>query len=81
MFDLSADDDCLGGTLALTRLLARQPDRPVIAAGGIMDGAGIAAALRLGASRAVGTAFVACDESHADAGHRAASRATLRTTP
>ena len=38
-----------------------------------MDGAGIAAALRLGAGAAqLGTAFVACDESQADAGYRAA---------
>lgn len=72
VFDPDADDDCLG-TVALTRLLARELDRPVIAAGGIMDGAGIAAALRLGASAAqLGTAFVACDESQADAGYRAA---------
>jgi nitronate monooxygenase len=68
VFDPSADDDCLG-TLALTRVLAREVARPVIAAGGIMDGAGIAAALRLGASGAqLGTAFVSCDESRADAG-------------
>ncbi len=72
VFDPGADDDRLG-TFALTRLLARETDRPVIAAGGIMDGAGIAAALRLGASAAqLGTAFVACDESQADAGYRAA---------
>jgi nitronate monooxygenase len=72
VFDPDADDDCLG-TLALTRLLVREVDRPVIAAGGLMDGAGIAAALRLGASAAqLGTAFVACDESQADAGYRAA---------
>jgi nitronate monooxygenase len=72
VFDPGADDDCLG-TFALTRLLVRETDRPVIAAGGIMDGAGIAAALRLGASAAqLGTAFVACDESQADAGYRAA---------
>lgn len=38
-----------------------------------MDGAGIAAALRLGASAAqLGTAFVACPESEADAGYRQA---------
>jgi nitronate monooxygenase len=72
VFDPDADDDRLG-TMALTRLLVRALDVPVIAAGGIMDGAGIAAALRLGASAAqLGTAFVACPESLADAGYRAA---------
>jgi len=71
-FDPEAPDDRIG-TLALVRLIARAVDLPVIAAGGIMDGAGIAAALRLGASAAqLGTAFIACDESLADAGHRAA---------
>jgi nitronate monooxygenase len=59
-------------TIALTRLLARQFDIPVIAAGGIMDGAGIAAVLRLGAAAAqLGTAFVATAESAADEGYRA----------
>jgi nitronate monooxygenase len=72
MFDPDAEDDCLG-TLALTRLLVRQLEVPVIAAGGIMDGAGIAAALRLGASAAqLGTAFIACPESDADDGYRRA---------
>jgi nitronate monooxygenase len=71
VFDPDARDDQLG-TLALTRLLVRELDIPVIAAGGIMDGAGIAAALRLGASAAqLGTAFIACPESDADAGFRA----------
>jgi nitronate monooxygenase len=60
------------GTLALTRLLLRQLDIPVIAAGGIMDGAGIAAVLHLGAAAAqLGTAFVASSESAADEGYRA----------
>lgn len=72
VFDPDAQDDCLG-TLALTRMLVRQLDVPVIAAGGIMDGAGIAAALRLGAGAAqLGTAFIGCPESEADAGFRAA---------
>ncbi len=72
VFDPAAPDDRLG-TFALTRLLVSKLDIPVIAAGGIMDGAGIAAALALGAVAAqLGTAFVACPESSADAGYRAA---------
>ncbi|MFD1612093.1 NAD(P)H-dependent flavin oxidoreductase [Sphingomonas tabacisoli] len=71
-FDLQARDDQIG-TLALTRLLVRELHVPVIAAGGIMDGAGVAATLKLGAAAALlGTAFIACDESQADAGYRAA---------
>lgn len=72
LFDYAAPDDRLG-TFALTRLLVRRFNLPVIAAGGIMDGAGIAAALRLGAVAAqMGTAFVGCPESNADEGYRAA---------
>ena len=74
VFDPDAADDRLG-TMALTRLLVRALAVPVIAAGGIMDGAGVAAALRLGASAAqLGTAFVGCVESQADAGYRSALR-------
>ena len=72
MFDPDSRDDRLG-TFALTRMLAATLEIPVIAAGGIMDGAGIAAALKLGAAAAqLGTAFVACPESSADTGYRAA---------
>ena len=72
MFDPAAADDRLG-TLALTRLLVRETDVPVVAAGGIMDGAGIRAVLALGAAAAqLGTAFIACPESSADAAYRAA---------
>ena len=72
VFDPEASDDCLAA-MALTRTLARQLDVPVIAAGGIMDGAGISAALSLGAVAAqLGTAFIACTESAADTGYRAA---------
>jgi nitronate monooxygenase len=72
VFDPDAHDDRLG-TMALTRLLVRELTIPVIAAGGIMDGAGVAAALRLGALAAqLGTAFIACPESQADEGYRAA---------
>jgi nitronate monooxygenase len=74
VFDPDAHDDQLG-TLPLTRLLARELSLPVIAAGGIMDGAGIAAVLNLGAAAAqLGTAFVAAEESSADAGYRTALR-------
>jgi nitronate monooxygenase len=72
VFDPDAQDDQLG-TFALTRILARELSVPVISAGGIMDGAGIAAALRLGAAAAqLGTAFVTTAESQADDGYRAA---------
>jgi nitronate monooxygenase len=72
MFDPDAADGRLG-TVALTRLLVKKLDIPVIAAGGIMDGAGIAAVLTLGAVAAqLGTAFVVCPESSADTGYRAA---------
>ena len=59
--------------MALTRLLARETSLPVVAAGGIMDGAGIAAVLALGAAAAqLGTAFIPCPVSAADAAYRAA---------
>ncbi|HTA64544.1 MAG TPA: nitronate monooxygenase, partial [Xanthomonadaceae bacterium] len=63
--------DALIGTFALVRMLVRHSSLPVIAAGGIMDGAGIAAALQLGACAAqMGTAFVPCPESSASAAYR-----------
>lgn len=72
VFDPLAPDDALG-TVALTRLLVLKTKLPVIAAGGIMDGAGIACALGLGAVAAqLGTAFIACPESAADEAYRAA---------
>lgn len=72
VFDPELPDDRLG-TLALTRLLVRESRLPVIAAGGIMDGTGIRAALDLGAMAAqLGTAFVGCPESAADAAYRMA---------
>lgn len=85
VFDPGVPDEQLG-TVALTRLLVSKLDVPVIATGGIMDGAGIAAALTLGAAAAqLGTAFVACPESSADAGYRAmllgpSSEHTVMTT-
>jgi nitronate monooxygenase len=66
------------GTLALTRAIAASGGDAgpiVIAAGGIADAAGIAAALRLGAGAAqLGTAYLHSAESTISAAHRAALR-------
>jgi nitronate monooxygenase len=59
------------GTFALVRLLAKSSSLPIVAAGGIMDGQGIAAAMALGATAVqLGTAFVLCPESSANAYYR-----------
>ncbi len=72
VFDPGAPDEQLGA-MALTRLLAVRSGLPVIAAGAIMDGRGIRAALDLGAVAAqLGTAFIACPESSADQAYREA---------
>jgi nitronate monooxygenase len=70
VFDPDAPDSGLS-VLPLTRSLVEKIKLPVIAAGGIMDGAGIAAVLDLGAEAAqLGTAFVGCPESSADRYYR-----------
>lgn len=72
MFDPDQPDAGLS-TSVLVRLLANRVSLPIIAAGGIMDGQGIRAALELGASAVqLGTAFIPCPESAANAGYRAA---------
>jgi nitronate monooxygenase len=61
------------GTLALTRQIVARVPLPVVAAGGIMDGAGIRAALALGAAAVqLGTAFMLCPEAGTNPAHRAA---------
>ena len=65
LFDTEAVDERLS-TAVLVRLLVSQTKLPVVAAGGIMDGYAIRAALDLGAVAAqLGTAFILCPESAA----------------
>ncbi|HEF4761944.1 TPA: nitronate monooxygenase [Pseudomonas putida] len=71
VFDPQQDSEM--GTVALVRVLIQACRLPVIAAGGIMDGAGIKAVMQLGASAAqLGTAFILCPESSANAAYREA---------
>ncbi|MFH0405161.1 NAD(P)H-dependent flavin oxidoreductase, partial [Klebsiella quasipneumoniae] len=67
------EPDAQLSTFTLVQLLRRRLTIPVVAAGGIMDGAGIASVMQLGAQGVqLGTAFLLCPESAADAGYRAA---------
>ena len=66
-------EESLTGTLPLIPQVVSAVRVPVLAAGGIADGRGVAAALVLGAAAAqIGTAFLMCRESGANALHRAA---------
>jgi nitronate monooxygenase len=77
---LRAPEDCLTGTLALIPQVVDAVNVPVIAAGGIADGRGIAAALMLGAQGVqIGTAFLACEESAASELHRSMLHAANQT--
>jgi nitronate monooxygenase len=63
---LASAESSLNGTFVLLQLIREKVKIPVIAAGGIANGKGVAAALALGASAAqIGTAFLAVDESNA----------------
>lgn len=71
------------GTFALVRQIARAVRLPVIAAGGVADSRGVAAAMALGAAGVqVGTAYLLCPEATTSAVHRAAlkSEAARHTT-
>jgi nitronate monooxygenase len=63
---LSSFDQSLVGGIALVPQVIDRVAAPVLLAGGIMDGRGIAAALALGAEGVqIGTAFLGCPESGA----------------
>ena len=70
---LTADLSTQTGTFALVRKVVQAVTVPVVAAGGIADREGVAAALRLGASGVqVGTAYLLCPEATTSAVARAA---------
>jgi len=70
---LSEDLTTQVGTLALLPQIVAAVRTPVIAAGGIADAQGIAAALRLGAAGVqIGTAYLLCPEATTSPVHRAA---------
>lgn len=70
---LSDDPRSQLGTLALLQQVLGAVDVPVIAAGGIADSTGVAAAMALGAAAVqVGTAYLLCPEATPSLVHRAA---------
>lgn len=77
---IGAVEHALVGTMALVPQLVDATGLPVLAAGGIMDGRGIAAALALGAQAVqMGTAFLTCAESAIPADWKARVRASSDT--
>jgi len=70
---LTGDLSTQVGTFALLPQIVRQVKLPVIAAGGVADARGVAAAMALGAAGVqVGTAYLLCPEATTSALHRAA---------
>lgn len=74
---LSDDLSTQVGTMALLPQIVQAVTVPVIAAGGIADAGGVAAAMALGASAVqVGTAYMCCPESTTSVLHRAVLQST-----
>ena len=74
-----ADDRGMIGLLPLLRLVARAGELPLIASGGIADGAAVAAVVAAGARAAqIGTAFMRCPEAATSDAHR---DALIRPSP
>ena len=70
---LQSSEDSLTGTMALVPQVVDAVKLPVVAAGGIGDARGLIAAFALGAEGVqMGTVFLACEESGANALHRKA---------
>jgi nitronate monooxygenase len=68
---LQSAESSTTGTFVLLQLIKEKVKTPVVAAGGIANGKGVAAALALGADGVqIGTAFLATNESNATATHR-----------
>ncbi|GAA3962173.1 NAD(P)H-dependent flavin oxidoreductase [Mucilaginibacter dorajii] len=68
---LASAESSVTGTFVLLQQIKEKVKTPIIAAGGIANGKGVAAALALGADAAqIGTAFLATDESNALPIHR-----------
>jgi nitronate monooxygenase len=77
-FDDLAPEDL--GLLTLLRLVAGITDVPLIASGGLFEGAGIAAVLVAGAAAAqLGTAFMLCPEAGTSPAHRLAIQSEAET--
>jgi nitronate monooxygenase len=78
--DEPADDPGGFGLLALLQLITARISLPLVAAGGVTTGAGIAAVLAAGASAAqLGTAFLRTPEAGTPAVHRAAVASSTDT--